>query len=284
MQGLEENFDVLSFHDFKFAPKKPGKEGYRHKVKANFTDIKIAKGTVIYQYNVEVELPEREHPDKRDGDNNPIPAARPGAQERKLKKQRRIIQGSNFDIFKAFFAEHKDSVFKLADGSPMTEPVFDGRKIFYTRHPITLNNGTRGDYEVRVKVPEKKFKQRFLIHVFKPPEAHTIDLSSLVVDGRNLRSAEKELQALDLIISYGAKHHNLVLNQKMFVRKRDLLTMNAQQRQNIRFTLGELKEGSFGHHQVSRQSTITLIVERSFNVLILISFSFCSPPFHLAER
>lgn len=250
MASIEDKLNAMSFNEYNFAPKKPGKEGYRHRVKANFTDIKIAKGTIIFQYNIDIEIPERE-PDPTGGDKKS--EQRPGAADRKLKKQRRIIQGSNFEIFKRFFAEFKKEVFKNEDGSPMTEPVFDGRKIFYTRHPITLNDGTRGKYEVRVKVPEKKFPTRFLIKVFTPPESHRIDLGSLALNARNLRAAEKELQALDLIISYGAKHHNLVLNQKMFIRNRDLLSMNQRDRENIRFALGELKEGSFGHHQVSWQ-------------------------------
>ena len=253
MAGLPEMMNnTLSFHDFKFAEKKPGKDGKKQKVTANFADIVIEKGTVIYQYNVDVEIPERE-PDQKEGDKKRI-APRPGVPERRLKQQRRIIKDSNFDIFKEFYAQNKTTVFKLEDGSPMTEPVFDGRKVVLTRHPIILNgpDGKRGSYEVMVKVPEKKFKQRFVIHVFTPPDAHRLDLSSLTVQ-RNLRSAENLLQTLDLIISYGAKHHNLILNQKMFVRKRDLLSMTPQQRANIRFPLGELKEGSFGYHQVRAQ-------------------------------
>ena len=280
MAGLEENFDVLSFNDFKFAEKKPGKEGRRHKVTANFADIKIKEKTVIYQYNIEIEIPER---NQQDGDKNSIPAPRPGVPERELKRQRRMIDGSNLVIFNAFLAQHKDSVFKLEDGSLMTEPVFDGRKIFYTRHQITLNgaDNKRGSYEIKVKVPEKKFPQRFTIRVTTPPDAHRIDLSSLA--GRNLQSAEMKLQALDIIISYAAKKYNLVLNQKMFVRKNDLLEMNAQQRQNIRFALGELKEGSFGHHQVSGQkvaSDCKKIFERSNSNFVLFLFA----PIHLAER
>ena len=249
MAGLDDKLNALSFNERQFALKKRGKDGYHHKVKANFTNISIVKDTIIFQYNIEIEIPERE-PDQTGGDKREKPDTRPGVPERKLKKQRRIIQGSNFEIFKKFFEEQKKGVFMQEDGSTMTEPVFDGRKIFYTRHPIRLNNGTRGTYEVKVKVPEKKFPQKFLVHIFTPPDAHRIDLGSLTLNGRNLRSAEKELQALDLIISYGAKHHNLVLNQKMFVKKRDLASLSARERDNIRFPLAELKEGSFGHHQV----------------------------------
>ena len=247
MASLDDRLNALTFNEYEFAKKKPGEGGQKHLVKANFTNIKIARGTVIFQYNIEIDVPEL-GPGSSAGDQGP---ARPGGPERRLKQQRRVIQESNFEIFKKFFAEFKTDVFKNKDGSTMTEPVFDGRKIFYTRQPITLNDGTRGTYEVKMKVPEKKFPQRFTIKVFTPPDAHRIDLGSFAENSRSLQAAEKELQALDLIISYGAKHHNLVLNQKMFIRKRDLLSMRREERENIRFSLGELKEGSFGHHQVS---------------------------------
>lgn len=37
----------------------------------------------------------------------------------------------------------------------------------------------------------------------------------------------------------------------MFMRQEDLAELPAQQRDNIRFPLGEMKEVSFGHYQVS---------------------------------
>ena len=119
-----------------------------------------------------------------------------------------MIDGSNLVIFMVFFAKHPE-VFKLEDGSLMIKPVFDGCKIFYTRHEITLNNPDekRGSNEVNMKLAGKMSDQRFAIRVTRPPD-NCIDLSSL-------QSAEKKLPVLYIIISNGAKKENLVFNQKM---------------------------------------------------------------------
>ena len=222
-------------YDFKFAEKKHGSDGRKCIVKANFAPIEI-KAKVLYQYNIEIKVRDRV---EEEGDKN-----RP--QHNRLKQQKKMINDSNFEIFKKFRLEHAD-VFKKPDGSLITEPIFDGKKIFYTKSNIKLEKPARGEYEVRVKVPEKKFPQTFIVIITKPTN-NAIDLS--ILNNKTLRSAERELQALDLILTYGAKHHNLVLNSKMFRRFNDLIGLNEKERGNIRFELGDMLAGSFGHHQV----------------------------------
>ena len=226
-----------TFHsDFKFAEKKPGKDGQLVKVKANFAPVTIKPNTVVLLYNIEISIPDRV---ENAGDSR-IP------QHNRIKHQKRIIEGSNFEIFNRFYEEEKkkgnESLFD-------SEPIFDGRKIVYSKTKLKFD-GDRTTRQVRVKVPEKKFPQRFDITITKPKDAHEIQLS-ILNDPRNLRSAEKELQALDIIITYGAKKFNLFFNSNMFLKKSDLIELHPDERRSIRFDLGNLKEASFGSYQVS---------------------------------
>lgn len=227
--------------DFQYAVKKPGQLDHECKVVSNFAPIKIAKNNIVYQYNIEIALKDKVN---QQSDKN-VP------QRNRMNRQKKIVEGSTFKIFKEFFDANKKDLFTNPDGSTMPEPIFDGRKIFLTKRPIKLENGTRGTYEVKVKVPEKKFGQTLTVTITTPPDSHEINLSKLSGSIEEIRKAEVELQAIDLIISYGAKHFNLTLNSKMFVKSDDLINKSPSEREQIRFHLGELKEASFGHHQVN---------------------------------
>ena len=241
--------DPSTYHsDFKFASKKPGKDGDLVKIRANFAPVTIKPNTIVLLYNIEISIPDRV---ENAGDSN-IP------QRNRIKHQKRIIEGSNFEIFNRFYEEEKK---KGNESLFASEPIFDGRKIVYSKTKLNFD-GDRITTQVRVKVPEKKFPQKFDITITKPRDAHEIDLS-ILNNPRNLRSAEKELQALDIIVTYGAKKFNLFFNSNMFLKKSDLIQLRSDERRSIRFDLGNLKEGSFGSYQVSsfRNYTITFIFD-----------------------
>jgi len=232
--------------DFDFAKKNPGQKGRRLQVIANFAKIKINANSKVFVYNIEITVKDRV---ENAGDAR-IP------QRNRLKHQKRIIDGSNFNIFNRLYEDNNGQ-----DGIFTSEPIFDGRKIIYSRTPLNIDGEIIR--EVRIRVPEKKFPLPFIVRITTPPNHNQIDLSKL--NDLNIRAAEKELQALDIIITYGAKKFNLFINSNMFRRKADLLGLQLDQQRAIRFNLGDLKEASFGSYQACKltERGIQLNVDRA---------------------
>lgn len=224
--------------DYQFAEKKRGENGTRCKVLANFSPVTIQEKTIVYQYNIEINVHDR----VQNAADSRIP------QRNRIKQQKKMINDSNFEIFNQFVLDEKK---KKEESIFMSEPIFDGKKIIYSKTKLKFND--RITKEVKLRVPERKLPTTFVITITTPRDSHVIDLS-ILNNTKNLRSAEKELQAVDIIITYGAKKFNLFYNSNMFKKKQDLYSLSEEERNKIRFNVGNLKEGCFGSYQVSLNS------------------------------
>ena len=75
-----------------------------------------------------------------------------------------------------------------------------------------------------------------------------------------LSSVFYHLFSLLALKQYGPRKYKLAVGSNMFTRKEDLKDLPRSQQDRIRFSLGEMKEVSFGHYQVGELSEITSMI------------------------
>lgn len=215
---------------YEFAKKKYGKSGKQIPVFSNYFPIKV-NCRKIYHYNIDIQV----HDFVKDPSDRNVP------QRNKLSQQKKLFKDCNFVVFEKFIVEHKELF--------ASEPIFDGRKNLYSKTRLNMPDKTF-TCTIKQKIQEKKFPVSFDISLTTPKESHELDLS--ILNEPNVRNAEKEIQALDILLSYGAKKYKLAVGNNLFMRKVDLQQLTNDQRKAIRFELGEMKEVSFGHYQSAK--------------------------------
>ena len=167
-----------SYQEYDFATKKYGRDGREVPIFANFFNIEV-NAKKIYHYNIDIQVQDfiREQ-----GDRN-VP------QRNRLLQQKKLHNECNYEIFQRLV--------KQEAGLFGSEPVFDGRKNVYSKTKLNMTEKTI-TVQVKHKVPEKKYPMNFDVTITTPKDSHELDLS--ILKDKNLQRAEKEIQALDIIL------------------------------------------------------------------------------------
>lgn len=167
-----------TYEEYDFAVKKYGREGREVPIYANFFNIKV-NSRIIYHYNIDIQVQDfiREQGDKN------VP------QRNRLLQQKRLFNDCNYAIF--------ERLIKQETGLFGSEPVFDGRKNVYSKTKINMPEKTI-TVQVKHKVPEKRYPITFNVTLTTPKDSHELDMS--ILKDKDLQKAEKEIQALDIIL------------------------------------------------------------------------------------
>jgi len=175
---------------FDFAQKKFGREGREVPIVTNFCPIKVPNIT-LYHYNIEITV----HDFIREKDDKNVP------QRNRILQQKRMVRECNFSVFDRLIKQ-ETSVF-----SPSSEPIFDGSKNLYSKAKLNIED--RAQFAVKHKIPEKKFPIQFDVVLTTPKDSHELNLGKL--NDETIKSAEKELQAVDIILQYGLKKYKVAV-------------------------------------------------------------------------
>ena len=167
-----------SYQEYDFAVKKYGREGREVPIYANFFNIEV-NTKIIYHYNIDIQVQDFI---KEQGDRN-VP------QRNRLLQQKKLYNDCNYAIF--------ERLIKQETGLFGSEPVFDGRKNVYSKTKLNMPEKTI-TVQVRHKVPEKRFPMAFDVTITTPKDSHELDMS--ILKNKDLQRAEKEIQALDIIL------------------------------------------------------------------------------------
>jgi len=228
--------------DYEYAKKKYGRDGKPCEIYANFFPLRVNCKKFIFiilKFNCTISLK--------------IKKIKMFHKEIVWCFKKKMIKGSNFAIFERFINEN-NTLFS-------SEPIFDGNRNLYSKTKINLPDG-KITVQVKQKIPEKKFPKTFDV-TLTTPNNNELDMS--ILNEKNVRFVEQQIQALDIILSYGPKKTKLAIGSNLFLRTNDLASLSRDIRENIRFKLGDMKEVSFGHYQSAKltETGIQLNVDRA---------------------